>query len=71
MSLIAKSLTELAWSAIGGNKNAVDSVSFVSTSGGLSSTYPVTDFACGDCNGGAVRPGTAGKVLWQTSTGDG
>jgi len=45
MSRIAKTLTGLAWSAIGGNTNAVDSVSFVGASGGLPATYPVTDFA--------------------------
>jgi CoA-transferase family III len=44
MSQIAKALTEHAWSAIGGNRKAVNSISFVGD-GGLPSAYPVTDFA--------------------------
>jgi hypothetical protein len=44
MSAIASALTRNAWSAIGGNKNAADSISFVGD-GGLPSAYPVTDFA--------------------------
>jgi hypothetical protein len=44
MSEIANALTENAWSAIGGNKKAVNSISFVGD-GGLPSAYPVSDFA--------------------------
>ncbi|HKV53167.1 MAG TPA: CoA transferase [Candidatus Binataceae bacterium] len=44
MSVIAKALTRSAWEALGGNRSAVDSLVFVG-SGGLPSTYPVTDFA--------------------------
>jgi len=44
MSGIANASTEHAWSAIGGNKKAVNSISFVGD-GGLPSAYPVTDFA--------------------------
>ena len=44
MSKIANALTEYAWSAIGGNKQALNSIFFVGD-GGLPSAYPVTDFA--------------------------
>jgi crotonobetainyl-CoA:carnitine CoA-transferase CaiB-like acyl-CoA transferase len=42
MSVIANALTQIAWTAIGGNEG--DSVSYVAV-GGLPSIYPVTDFA--------------------------
>ena len=44
MSEIANALTWNAWSAAGGNKKALNSISFVGD-GGLPSAYPVTDFA--------------------------
>jgi hypothetical protein len=44
MSEIANMLAEKAWSAIGGNPKAVDSISFVGD-GRLPSAYPVSDFA--------------------------
>ncbi len=44
MGIIANALTQIVWSAIGGNESFVDSVSFVGA-GGLPSAYPVTDFA--------------------------
>jgi hypothetical protein len=44
MSVIASALTRNAWSAIGGNENAADSISFVGD-GGLPSAFAVTDFA--------------------------
>ena len=44
MSEIAIALTRNAWSAVGGNKTATNSLFFVGD-GGLPSAYPVTDFA--------------------------
>jgi crotonobetainyl-CoA:carnitine CoA-transferase CaiB-like acyl-CoA transferase len=41
---VAAALTREAWTAIGGDAGAVDSVAFLA-SGGLPSTFPVTDFA--------------------------
>jgi hypothetical protein len=56
MSELATALTRKAWSAIGGNKTAVNSIVFVGD-GGLPSVYPVTDFAS------AVTATTALAVL--------
>lgn len=44
MSEIANALTRNAWSAVGGNMKATNSIFFVGD-GGLPSAYPVTDFA--------------------------
>jgi hypothetical protein len=44
VSEIANALTRNAWSAVGGNKKAVNSICFVGD-GGLPLAYPVTNFA--------------------------
>jgi hypothetical protein len=44
MTNLARALTELAWSAVGGDAQTADQLAFKG-SGGLPSTFPVSDFA--------------------------
>ena len=44
MSQLARALTEIAWSAVGGETDAADAIAFTGE-GGLASAFPVTDLA--------------------------
>ena len=70
MSEIANVLTRNAWTAVGGNEEAANSISFVGE-GGLPSAYPVTDFASAAIATAALSvlellEKRAGKQQWAT-----